>query len=55
MDPVVSKYIASGLNRESVSLAVANYGDNPSKVTGLAATGLYKPGNIWKNTLLFSL
>lgn len=32
VDPLVSKYIASGLNREAVSLAVANYGDNPSKV-----------------------
>lgn len=31
-DPVVSKYIASGLNREAVPLAVANYGDNPTKV-----------------------
>ncbi|PIA34477.1 hypothetical protein AQUCO_03700030v1 [Aquilegia coerulea] len=31
-DPVVSKYIASGLSREAVPLAVANYGDNPSKV-----------------------
>ncbi|KAF5732403.1 hypothetical protein HS088_TW18G01098 [Tripterygium wilfordii] len=31
-DPVVSKYIASGLNREAVPIAVANYGDNPTKV-----------------------
>ena len=31
-DPVVSKYIASGLNREAVPLAVANFGDNPTKV-----------------------
>ncbi|MBA0651989.1 hypothetical protein Goklo_019279 [Gossypium klotzschianum] len=31
-DPVVSKYIASGLSREAVTLAVANYGDNPTKV-----------------------
>ncbi|CAN6569553.1 unnamed protein product [Malus baccata var. baccata] len=31
-DPVVSKYIASGLSREAVLLAVANYGDNPTKV-----------------------
>ncbi|OMP06238.1 hypothetical protein COLO4_08254 [Corchorus olitorius] len=31
-DPVVSKYIASGLNREAVAVAVANYGDNPTKV-----------------------
>ncbi|XVF50932.1 hypothetical protein PTKIN_Ptkin04bG0143400 [Pterospermum kingtungense] len=31
-DPVVSKYIASGLLREAVTVAVANYGDNPTKV-----------------------
>ncbi|CAI9092356.1 OLC1v1027572C1 [Oldenlandia corymbosa var. corymbosa] len=31
-DPVVNKYIASGLGREAVSVAVANYGDNPTKV-----------------------
>ncbi|KAK9291852.1 hypothetical protein L1049_019802 [Liquidambar formosana] len=31
-DPIVGKYIASGLSREAVPLAVANYGDNPSKV-----------------------
>ncbi|XP_022734271.1 uncharacterized protein LOC111287858 [Durio zibethinus] len=31
-DPVVSKYIASGLSREAVSVAVANYGDNSIKV-----------------------
>lgn len=31
-DPVVSKYIASGLSREAVPLAVANYGDNETKV-----------------------
>ncbi|KAJ6376023.1 hypothetical protein OIU77_000904 [Salix suchowensis] len=31
-DPVVRKYIASGLSREIVPLAVANYGDNPTKV-----------------------
>ncbi|GAV84896.1 hypothetical protein CFOL_v3_28338 [Cephalotus follicularis] len=31
-DPVVSKYIASGLSREAVLLAVAHYGDNPTKV-----------------------
>ncbi|KAL9273368.1 hypothetical protein AKJ16_DCAP21400 [Drosera capensis] len=31
-DPVVMKYIASGLNREAVPAAVANYGDNPAKV-----------------------
>ncbi|GLT35843.1 hypothetical protein SLA2020_102610 [Shorea laevis] len=31
-DPVVSKYIASGLSREAVPIAVKNYGDNPTKV-----------------------
>ncbi|XVF09997.1 hypothetical protein REPUB_Repub07fG0146200 [Reevesia pubescens] len=31
-DPLVSKYIASGLNRDAVTVAVANYGDNPTKV-----------------------
>lgn len=31
-DPIVSKYIALGLNREAVPIAVANYGDNPTKV-----------------------
>ncbi|XP_052199497.1 uncharacterized protein LOC127806315 isoform X1 [Diospyros lotus] len=31
VDPVVSKYIASGLSREAVPLAVASYGDNPAK------------------------
>ncbi|KAI6672421.1 hypothetical protein NL676_000327 [Syzygium grande] len=31
-DPVVSKYVASGLSPEAVSLAVANYGDTPVKV-----------------------
>ncbi|CAM8900529.1 unnamed protein product [Rhodiola kirilowii] len=31
-DPIVGKYIASGLRREAVPLAVANYGDNPTKV-----------------------
>ncbi|XWS50418.1 hypothetical protein CRYUN_Cryun12cG0086000 [Craigia yunnanensis] len=31
-DPVASKYIASGLNRDAVTIAVANYGDNPTKV-----------------------
>ncbi|XP_057798611.1 uncharacterized protein LOC131014603 [Salvia miltiorrhiza] len=35
-DPVVSKYIAAGLSREAVPLAVANYGDNPSKVKEFA-------------------
>lgn len=28
----MNKYIAFGLNREIVPLAVANYGDNPNKV-----------------------
>lgn len=31
-DTVVSKYIAAGLSRDAVPLAVANYGDNPTKV-----------------------
>jgi len=31
-DPVERKYIASGLSRDAVPLAVANYGDNPTKV-----------------------
>ncbi|KAJ0986219.1 hypothetical protein J5N97_004575 [Dioscorea zingiberensis] len=31
-DPLVEKYVASGLGREAVSLAVLNYGDNPVKV-----------------------
>ncbi|CAM8944828.1 hypothetical protein QQ045_014770 [Rhodiola kirilowii] len=31
-DPIVSKYIATGLRGEAVPLAVANYGDNPTKV-----------------------
>ncbi|XP_027110148.2 uncharacterized protein [Coffea arabica] len=35
-DSVVSKYIASGLSREAVHVAVANYGDNPSKVREFA-------------------
>ncbi|KAK4431385.1 hypothetical protein Salat_0900600 [Sesamum alatum] len=35
-DPIVSKYIAAGLNREAVPLAVANYGDNPTKVKEFA-------------------
>ncbi|XP_010521373.1 PREDICTED: uncharacterized protein LOC104800282 isoform X2 [Tarenaya hassleriana] len=35
-DPVVTKYIASGLNREAVGIAVANYGDNPTKVQEFA-------------------
>ncbi|XP_022890341.1 uncharacterized protein LOC111405612 isoform X2 [Olea europaea var. sylvestris] len=36
VDPVVSKYIASGLGREAVPLAVANYGDDPAKVKEFA-------------------
>ncbi|CAH2070132.1 unnamed protein product, partial [Thlaspi arvense] len=36
VDPVVMKYAASGLNREAVSIAVANYGDNPTKVQEFA-------------------
>ncbi|KAF2312197.1 hypothetical protein P3X46_030501 [Hevea brasiliensis] len=32
VDPVVRKYISSGLNCEAVPHAVANYGDNPTKV-----------------------
>ncbi|KAK6925932.1 hypothetical protein RJ641_007651 [Dillenia turbinata] len=35
-DPIVSKYIASGLSREAVPIAVANYGDNSIKVTEFA-------------------
>ncbi|KAI9096735.1 hypothetical protein K1719_025914 [Acacia pycnantha] len=35
-DPIVSKYIASGLNREAVPIAVAHYGDNPTKVQEFA-------------------
>ncbi|RDY09108.1 hypothetical protein CR513_06573, partial [Mucuna pruriens] len=31
-DPIVSKYIAMGLNREAVPIAVAKYGDNPAKI-----------------------
>ncbi|KAK7282624.1 hypothetical protein RIF29_11551 [Crotalaria pallida] len=31
-NPVESKYIAMGLNREAVPIAVANYGDNPTKI-----------------------
>ncbi|VVB15809.1 unnamed protein product [Arabis nemorensis] len=36
VDPVVMKYSASGLNREAVNIAVANYGDNPTKVQEFA-------------------
>ncbi|KAL7612094.1 hypothetical protein Lser_V15G09541 [Lactuca serriola] len=32
VDPVVGKYLATGLNREAVPIAVAKYGDNPTKV-----------------------
>ncbi|KAI7749455.1 hypothetical protein M8C21_010678 [Ambrosia artemisiifolia] len=32
VDPVVGKYISTGLNRDAVSIAVAKYGDNPMKV-----------------------
>ncbi|KAK6155612.1 hypothetical protein DH2020_009860 [Rehmannia glutinosa] len=35
-DPIVSKYIAAGLSREAVPLAVANFGDNPTKVKEFA-------------------
>ncbi|KAL1813761.1 hypothetical protein ACET3Z_023826 [Daucus carota] len=35
-DHVVRKYIASGLNREAVPLAVANFGDDPIKVREFA-------------------
>ncbi|CAJ1972365.1 unnamed protein product [Sphenostylis stenocarpa] len=31
-DPIVSKYIAMGLSREAVPIAVASYGDNPTKI-----------------------
>ncbi|XP_027362626.1 uncharacterized protein LOC113870230 [Abrus precatorius] len=31
-DPIVSKYIAMGLSREAVPIAVANYGDNPTRI-----------------------
>ncbi|CAN6860964.1 unnamed protein product [Brassica oleracea] len=36
VDPLVMKYTASGLNREAVNIAVANYGDNPTKVQEFA-------------------
>ncbi|VFQ73027.1 unnamed protein product [Cuscuta campestris] len=35
-DPIADKYIASGLNRDAVPLAVANFGDNPTKVREFA-------------------
>lgn len=38
-DPIVSKYISAGLSREAVPLAVANYGDNPTKVISLLFYG----------------
>ncbi|XAR71673.1 hypothetical protein NMG60_11018057 [Bertholletia excelsa] len=31
-DPVISKYLAMGLSREAVPLAITHYGDNPTKV-----------------------
>lgn len=31
-DPITSRYIASGLNREAVPFAVSAYGDDPTKV-----------------------
>lgn len=31
-DSVLNKYIASGLSQEAVIIAVANYGDSPTKV-----------------------
>ncbi|KAK4792118.1 hypothetical protein SAY86_022553 [Trapa natans] len=31
-DPIVSKYVASGLNREAVILALSKFGDDPTKV-----------------------
>jgi hypothetical protein len=49
-DPVVSKYISSGLSREAVPLAVANYGDNPTKVSlepFLILTFILIPKNIY--------
>ncbi|KAH0906357.1 hypothetical protein HID58_038184 [Brassica napus] len=36
VDPLVMKYTASGLNREAVNIAVANYGDDPTKVQEFA-------------------
>lgn len=35
-DPVITKYTASGLNREAVSLALSKYGDNQTKVPSVA-------------------
>ncbi|NP_001236905.1 uncharacterized protein LOC100500107 [Glycine max] len=32
LDPIVSKFMAMGLNQEAVPIAVENYGDNPTKV-----------------------
>ncbi|AES72425.1 proline-rich cell wall-like protein [Medicago truncatula] len=34
-DPIVNKYIAMGLSRDVVPIAVKNYGDNPTKVCSL--------------------
>ncbi|KAL3837734.1 hypothetical protein ACJIZ3_022325 [Penstemon smallii] len=36
VDPIVNKYMAAGLSREAVPLAVANFGDNPTKVKEFA-------------------
>lgn len=35
-DPVINKYISLGLSREAVPFALANYGDNPTKVKEFA-------------------
>ncbi|XP_020217879.1 uncharacterized protein LOC109801264 isoform X1 [Cajanus cajan] len=32
LDPIVSKFIAMGLSREAVPIAVDKYGDNPTKI-----------------------
>ncbi|KAK7410678.1 hypothetical protein VNO78_01660 [Psophocarpus tetragonolobus] len=32
LDPIVSKFIAMGLSRDAVPIAVEKYGDNPTKV-----------------------
>ncbi|XP_076909080.1 uncharacterized protein LOC143566211 [Bidens hawaiensis] len=32
VDPVAGKYMATGLNRDAVTIAVVKYGDNPTKV-----------------------
>lgn len=36
-DPIVRKYVASGLSRAAVPYAVATYGDNPAKVFFLSS------------------